>query len=128
MSVPPQQVTVDVLNGTGTTGLAATAAAALKNAGFAVGTVGNAPAAVPQTVVRYGPAAEAGARTVAVAVPGSVLQADPAAGATVRLVIGPGYSTVQPVQVSAPTSAPAAPSASAGSAADRAAKAPASCG
>src|SRR5205085_6348994 len=96
----------------GTSGLAATAAAALKTDGFALGTVGNAPAAVPQTVVRYGPEARAGARTVAAAVPGSVLQADPAAGASVQLVIGPGYSSVQPVQVSAPTPAPAAPSAS----------------
>jgi hypothetical protein len=110
VTVPPAQVTVDVLNGTSRTGLAATAATALKQVGFAVGTVGNAPSPVAKTVVRYGSGAEAKARTVAAAVPGSVLQADPAAGAGVRLVIGPGWSTAVPVHMAAPTTVtPSAP-------------------
>jgi hypothetical protein len=126
--VAPKDVTVDVLNGTATAGLAATAAAALKNDGFAVGTTGNAPSPVTQTLVRYGPAAEQQARTVAAAVPGSVLQADPAAGSAVQLVIGPGYSTVVPVQVAAPTPAPsAAPSSPAGKATQTRSRAPAPC-
>jgi LCP family protein required for cell wall assembly len=118
VTVAPRDVTVDVLNGTGTSGLAATVAAALRQQGFAGGTVGNAPAAVAQTTVRYGPQAQDKARTVAAAVPGAVLEADPAAGGSVQLVIGPNYSSVVPVQLSPPTSAaPSAPAASTAAAA-----------
>jgi hypothetical protein len=117
VSVAPQDVTVDVVNGTGTGGLAATVATALRGQGFAVGTVGNAPAAVPQTVVRYGPGAEAKAATVAAAVPGAVVQADPAGGTGLQLIIGPGYSSVVPVQVAPPAPAGAATSTAAASAA-----------
>jgi LCP family protein required for cell wall assembly len=129
VSVAPGDVSVDVLNGTGTSGLAGTVATALRGDGFVVGTVGNAPAAVPQTVVRFGPGAEAKAATVAAAVPGATLQADPGAGAAVQLVIGPGYSSVVPVQVSAPAPAADAPTASAAAAAgkSKAAAPPAAC-
>jgi hypothetical protein len=114
LTVAPSGVTVDVLNGTGTGGLAATAADALRGQGFAVGTVGNATGSVTQTVVRYAPSAVEKARTVAAAVPGAVLQADPSA-AGVQLVLGPGYSRVVPVPAPAP--APAAPPAASASAA-----------
>jgi LCP family protein required for cell wall assembly len=125
VSVPPGSVTVDVLNGTATTGLAAKAAAAMQQQGFAVGKVDNAQAAVDQTVVRYGPEAQEQAKTVAAAVPGSVLQADPAAGNGVQLVVGPGWNGAVPVQVSAPT---AAPTGSAAASPSPAARATASCG
>jgi LCP family protein required for cell wall assembly len=124
VGVAPAQVTVDVLNGTSTSGLAATAAEAMRAQGFVVGTVGNAPTAVAQTTVRYGTAAAEQAKTVAAAVPGSVLQADPAAGATVQLEIGPGYSGVVPVQKAAPTT----PAAAATSAPSPAATKVAACG
>jgi len=93
---------VDVLNGTGTRGLAATAADALRAQGFTVATVGNEPGTVNETVVRHGPGVLEQARTVAAAVPGSVLQASDSIGDTVQLVLGPGYSTVVPVQIGAP--------------------------
>ncbi|SDE36944.1 transcriptional attenuator, LytR family [Blastococcus fimeti] len=93
----PAEVSLDVLNGTGTGGLAATAAAELQAQGFAVGDVGNADGTVSQSVVRHGPGMVAQARTVAAAVPGSVLQASDAIGDTVQLIIGPGYSSVEPV-------------------------------
>lgn len=110
-TVPPNQISVDVLNGTGVNGLAGTVANALKGQGFAVGSVGNEPGAVTQTLVRYGPGAADKARTVAAAVPGSVLQADDGLGAAVQLVIGPGHSNVVPVQLA--TAAPASASAAA---------------
>jgi hypothetical protein len=112
LTVAPAQVTVDVLNGTATNGLAGQAAAALKAEGFGVGTVGNAPAPVGGTVVRYGPQGAEQARTLAAAVPGAVLQADPAAGAAVQLVIGPNYSAVVPVHLAPASSGPAALTAS----------------
>jgi hypothetical protein len=105
LSVPPTSVTVDVLNGTGTTGLAATVADALRGQGFVVGAVGNEEGTVNESVVRYGPAALEQARTVAAAVPGAVLQSSDAIGDTVQLVIGPGYSSVVPVQVGTPAEA-----------------------
>ena len=42
---------MDVLNGTGTTGLAATVAELMTGQGFAVGEVGNEPGTVNETVV-----------------------------------------------------------------------------
>jgi LCP family protein required for cell wall assembly len=102
LTVPPAAVTVDVLNGTGTTGLAGTVADLLRGQGFAVGTVGNEAGTVNESVVRYGPNALEQARTVAAAVPGSVLQPSDSIGDAVQLVIGPGYSTVVPVQIGAP--------------------------
>jgi LCP family protein required for cell wall assembly len=119
-TVPPSSITVDVLNGTGTTGLAATVADLLRGAGFTVGAIGNEPGTVNESVVRYGPDLLEQARTVAAAVPGAVLQPSDSIGATVQLVIGPGYSTVVPVTVvpaapepPAETTAPAEPSAAA---------------
>jgi LCP family protein required for cell wall assembly len=101
-TVPPASVTLDVLNGTGTTGLAGTVADLLRGQGFTVGAVGNESGTVNQSVVRFGPSAEEAARTVAAAVPGAVLQPSDSIGDTVQLVIGPGYSTVVPVTVGAP--------------------------
>jgi hypothetical protein len=95
-------VAVDVLNGTGTTGLAGTVAELIRAQGFSVGAVGNEPGTVNETVVRYGPNSLEQARTVAAAVPGAVLQPSDSIGDAVQLVIGPGYSTVVPVEVSAP--------------------------
>jgi len=105
LTVPPSSVTVDVLNGTGTRGLAATVADLMRGQGFAVGDVGNEPGTVNESVVRYGPNVLEQARTVAAAVPGAVLQASDSIGEAVQLVIGPGYSTVVPVQMT-PAAAP----------------------
>jgi LCP family protein required for cell wall assembly len=108
-TVAPSAVSLDVLNGTGTKGLAGTVADLLRGQGFTVGSVGNEPGTVSQTVVRYGPNALAQAHTVAAAVPGSVLQSSDSIGDTVQLVIGPGYSSVVPVTVSAPPADGTAP-------------------
>ena len=102
LTVPPSAVTVDVLNGTGTTGLAGTVADLLRGQGFAVGAVGNEPGTVNESLVRYGPNVLEQARTVAAAVPGAVLQASDSIGDAVQLVIGPGYSTVVPVVIGPP--------------------------
>jgi hypothetical protein len=124
LTVPPSSVTVDVLNGTGTRGLAATVADLMRGQGFAVGDVGNEPGTVNETVVRYGPNVLEQARTVAAAVPGAVLQASDSIGEAVQLVIGPGYSTVVPVQMTpaaAPSTQEAAATTTAPPAADTAA-------
>jgi LCP family protein required for cell wall assembly len=104
-TVPPAQITLSVLNGTGTTGLAATVADQLRAQGFAVDAVGNENGPVTQTIVRHAPGLLEPARTVAAAVPGSVLQASDAIGDTVQLVIGPGFEQVVPVQIGAQAAA-----------------------
>jgi LCP family protein required for cell wall assembly len=108
LTAAPAGITVDVLNGTATSGLAATVGDLLRAQGFVVGTVGNEQGTVNETVVRYGPGADEAARTVAAAVPGSVLQPSDSIGAAVQLVLGPGYSTVVPVEVAPAAAAPAA--------------------
>jgi LCP family protein required for cell wall assembly len=105
LTAAPAQITVDVLNGTGTTGLAGTVAEALRAQGFGVGSVGNEPGTVNQSVVRFGPGAEEPARTVAAAVPGAVIEPSDVIGGAVQLVVGPGYSTVIPVPAGAPAAA-----------------------
>jgi hypothetical protein len=100
--VPPASIGVDVLNGTGTTGLAATVAEGLRAQGFVVGAVGNEPGTVNESVVRHGPGVAEHARTVAAAVPGAILQPSDSIGDTVQLVIGPGFETVVPVTVGPP--------------------------
>jgi LCP family protein required for cell wall assembly len=114
LTVAPAEVTVNVLNGTGTTGLAAEVAEKLSDQGFGIGTVGNEPGTVNGTVVRHGPNVREQARTVGAAiVPGAVLEPSDAIGETVQLVIGPGFTDVAPVTIGAPAveAAPEAPAA-----------------
>jgi anionic cell wall polymer biosynthesis LytR-Cps2A-Psr (LCP) family protein len=108
VTVPPAGVAVDVLDATGA-GRGAAVAQALVAAGFRTGVVGTEPAAVNQTVVRYGPASLEPARTVAAAVPGAVLTESDQVGGAVQLVLGPGAPTVTPVAVGTPVPAEAAP-------------------
>ncbi|SHN85109.1 transcriptional attenuator, LytR family [Geodermatophilus obscurus] len=94
--VAPSAVTVDVLNGSGTSGLAAKAAGALETAGFVVGTTGNAGSSGHDTtLVRYAAGDEALAATLAAAVPGAVVEesADAVSG-TVQLVLGTDFNAV----------------------------------
>jgi hypothetical protein len=107
LTAAPAGITVDVLNGTGTTGLAGQVADLMRAQGFAIGTVGNEPGAVSQTLVRFGPNAAEQARTVAAAVPGAVLQPSDSIGDAVQLVLGPGFTSVVPVQIGAPATAAA---------------------
>jgi hypothetical protein len=107
LTAAPGTITVDVLNGTGTTGLASQVGDQLKAQGFGVGAVGNEPGAVAQTLVRFGPNVAEQARTVAAAVPGAVLQPSDSIGDAVQLVLGPGFSSVVPVQIGAPAAATA---------------------
>ncbi|WP_347057885.1 LCP family protein [Blastococcus sp. HT6-30] len=105
-TVDPSTVSVDVYNGSGTSGLAAKAASALMAAGFSVGATGNASSMDhDQTEVRYAAGDEALANTVAAAIPGAVTEeSDDAASGTVQLVLGGDFNGVgQAVTPAAPT-------------------------
>lgn len=94
--VPRDQVTVDVFNGTGRAGLAGTTATALRAAGFGVGTTGNADRRdYSRTEIRYDPAREAQARTLAAAISGATLVERAGTGDSVQLVLGSGFAGVK---------------------------------
>ncbi|MCW0213635.1 MAG: LCP family protein [Pseudonocardia sp.] len=104
--VDPAAVTTDVGNGSGTTGLAAQVADSLGAAGFAKGTVENAPSRTT-SVVRYAQSdGDAAARAVAGKLGGiGVEQADGVASGHVQVLLGTDFE-VPPA--AAPTAAPAA--------------------
>jgi LCP family protein required for cell wall assembly len=105
-TVAPAAVTVDVFNGSGTSGLAATTATALTAAGFQVGTKGNADSSdYATTEIRHAAGDEALALTLAGTIPGAVTKvSDEATTGTVHLVIGSDFNGIgQAVDVAAPT-------------------------
>lgn len=107
-TVAPADVTVDVYNGSGTSGLAASAAEQLTAAGFAVSSTGNADSdAYTLTEIRYAEGDAALANTLAAAIPGaSTAQSDDAAPGTVQLVLGSDFAGVgQAVEAPASTTA-----------------------
>lgn len=120
VAVPPSEIRVRVLNGTGRAGLGRSAAAALTDAGFQVPDAAtNAPSGDnPTTVVRYGPDKADSARTLAAAVPGAVLEEDNTLGRTLVLVIGDNFAGVGPAPGAPTRQSPseAAPPAAAASA------------
>ena len=103
-TIPNSSITVDVFNGTGQAGLAGTTADTLVAALFAVGDVGNAPAA-DSTTISYGPGSQALAETVARHVsPSPDIVEDPnVAPGSVQLVLGPEFVTIDTSGGGAPT-------------------------
>ncbi|MGY1721889.1 LCP family protein [Blastococcus sp. SYSU DS0533] len=95
-TVDPSTVTVEVYNGSGTSGLAAKAATALTEAGFAVGSTGNASSMDhEQTEIRYAAGDQPLAATVAAAIPGAVpAESADAVSGTVQLVLGSDFNGV----------------------------------
>ena len=106
--LPPAQVKVQVLNGSGMAGVAAVAAGELSSRGFDVTGTGDATSfGNPASVVEYGAASDLpAARTVAAQVPGSVLKLDPTLGAgAVDLVLGSNFTQLAPEASGPPASA-----------------------
>jgi LCP family protein required for cell wall assembly len=102
----PADVTVDVLNGSGTKGAAATAATALEAAGFVASSGGNAPAKADLTAITHAPGDEARAAAVAAQVPGAAVTVDAALPAgTVQLTLGEDFTAVGQA-VTPPAAAP----------------------
>jgi LCP family protein required for cell wall assembly len=100
----PGDVTVSVLNGSGVSGAAATAADALTAAGFDASSGGNADAATDVTTISSASGDEALAAAVAERVPGAAVTVDDSlAAGTVLLVLGSDFTGV-----GAAVSAPAA--------------------
>ncbi|WP_370653202.1 MULTISPECIES: LCP family protein [Mycobacterium] len=90
----PQEVTVQVSNGTSTEGLAATAAGQLKRNGFNVMTPDDYPNALKATTVFFSPGNEQAAATVAAAFGNSKTERVTGIGSVVQVVLGADFSTV----------------------------------
>jgi LCP family protein required for cell wall assembly len=103
-TVDPSAVPVDVYNGSGISGLAAKAAAALEADGFPVGSTGNAASTdYEQTVIRFAAGDVALANTVAGAVPGAITEeSEDAVKGTVQLVLGTDFNGVGQAVTPAP--------------------------
>ncbi|MFF4010446.1 LCP family protein [Streptomyces sp. NPDC001717] len=104
VDVPPQQVRVQVENGTRIDGLGGRVDAALRATGFdTTGAPGNgAGRDVRRTVVTYDPRWDRSARSVSTALPGSELRAVPGQGRTVLVIAGTDYRKVVPVRAEDP--------------------------
>ncbi len=95
-TVPRDQVSVEVFNGSGRSGLAAQTASALREAGFTIAGTGNADRRdYPRSEIRYAPGREGQARTLAAVIPGAQLaERDDVGEDTVQLVIGRNFTGV----------------------------------
>ncbi|WP_110005442.1 LCP family protein [Geodermatophilus normandii] len=95
-TVAPSEVSVEVYNGSGISGLAAEARDQLEAAGFTVTSTGNASSNdFEQTTIRHAAGDEALAATLATQIPGAVTEVseDPATG-TVQLVLGSDFNGI----------------------------------
>jgi hypothetical protein len=103
-TVDPSEVSVLVLNGSGISGLAASAKGELEAAGFTVTGTGNADDADhTQTLVRYATGEEDQAATVAAQIPGSVSEVDDTVTpGTVQLVLGSDFNGIGVPTTAAP--------------------------
>ena len=105
--VPPAQIHVRVLNGTGEVGVAHRVADDLRARGFVVDAVGDADAETyTSSIVRYGVDKNESSQTLAAAVPGADRQRDGTLGSQLVLIVGSDYSGTHPVTISAPTPTP----------------------
>lgn len=98
LTVRPDEISVRIVNDSGTEGLAVQAGEALSVQGFQVAGYGNgAPGETEGTVVRHSPGRLGAARTVAAAFPGATLKEDDSLGSEVVVHLGSGAAN--PVEV-----------------------------
>jgi hypothetical protein len=124
--IQPGQVSINVFNATGRSGLARLVADGMAQRGFVLATIANDPLAkdVPTGAeIRHGPAGVGQAQLVATQIPGAVLVVDQRPDASVDIAIGEtfteltplptpgpdGQLVAAPLNCTPPTPAPAAP-------------------
>ncbi|MFI1888030.1 LCP family protein [Streptomyces jumonjinensis] len=100
VDVSPQQIRVQVYNGTREDGLGRTVDAALRKTGFGTtrAPLNSGGAEVKRTVVSYDPRWDRSARSLATALPGCALRAVKGQGRTLRVTAGTDYRGVVPVR------------------------------
>jgi LCP family protein required for cell wall assembly len=100
VEVSPEQIRVQVDNGTGRPGLGRQVDMALQATGFrTTGTPGNMVGRpLPRTIVTYDPRWDRSAKSLAAALPGCQLRAVPGQGAVLKVLAGQDYRQVRPVR------------------------------
>lgn len=100
VDVSPQQIRVQVYNGTRAEGLGRKVDAALRSTGFDTtrAPLNGAAAEVDQTVVSYDPRWDRSALSLATALPGCRMQPVPGQGRTLKVTAGSDYQGVVPVR------------------------------
>jgi LCP family protein required for cell wall assembly len=107
LRTPPENVSVQVLNGSGVTGEASRLAVELTKAGFNVVGVGNADRSdYATTTVLHDPAYDESGRTLGAAVAGSTVTEDISLGSTLVVVVGADSPTATAVEVTGSTASP----------------------
>ncbi|KAB2359459.1 LCP family protein [Actinomadura montaniterrae] len=109
-TVPPDDISVRVLNAIGTPGLATRAGSQLTKDGFHVTVVpGVARRGLQRTQIQYGPGREDSAKTLAAAIPDAKLKEVSSLGSRVQVMVGADWDGVKKVKVAspAPTASPA---------------------
>lgn len=98
LTVAPDEITINVLNGTSEPGKAKAVAKEFRQAGYNVIQVGNADAPVTQTTVQYDPRWDQSAKTIIYAA-GGVGEKVKKMGGTFTVIIGPDFDGVNPVTI-----------------------------
>lgn len=91
-AVDPSTVAVQVSNGSGVTGVAANAAEAFGEHGFAIAAVGNHSGTSSSTLVRYGPGQQDQAATVAATLPGAQIVETTDLDGAVEVILGADFT------------------------------------
>ncbi|MFI8220050.1 LCP family protein [Streptomyces sp. NPDC085932] len=104
VSVAPQQIRVQVENGTGTPGLGRRVDAALASTGFRTTKAPRNAAArdVKRTIVAYDPRWDRSAKSLATALPGSELRPVKGLGPTLKVIAGADFERVRKVRAEDP--------------------------
>lgn len=107
VDVPPEQIRVQVVNGTATIGLATRAANELHATGFLSSVAPAVPGRavsphVQRTVIEYDPRWNRSVKSVAAALPGAELRPVANLGGTLRVTAGPDFTSVTPVRADEP--------------------------
>lgn len=102
MPVPYAQISVNVLNGTTRSGLAAATGAELGARGLVIASQGNSPTRYADAaLVRTGPQGVPQAYTLAAMVPGAIVELDQRQDATVDIVLGAAFDGLLPPEEAA---------------------------
>ncbi|MER5185114.1 LCP family protein [Streptomyces sp. NPDC002896] len=101
VDVAPQQIRVQVENGTGLAGLGRRVDSALRSAGFLTTKepVNAKHRTVKRTIVTYDPRWDRSARSLATALPGSELRPVKGQGSLLKVIAGTDFKQVKPVRV-----------------------------
>ncbi|WP_343601255.1 LCP family protein [Mycobacterium sp.] len=107
VTTSPENVTVQVFNATGTTGLAAVATDELQQQGFRVKTPDDYPSSLKATTVFFSPGNEQAAATVAAALTDAKVERVTGTDDIIQVVLGPDFSRViAPPPTGSPVSVP----------------------